>query len=139
DEPLTWHEIDDFVGVCHSPPEKVGHERHARSVRDRGLRLPLDSLDVDVPLGGTVRVCCVGGSHAGRAVDDDAGRDVDVHRFARGFYLPGATIGVPVLLCLVGPLSTLAATDAPSCRFACVTTGRRSSCDWTGSQCVHTP
>jgi len=38
-------------------------------------------------------------------------------------------LGVPVLLCLVGLLSTLAATDAPSCRFACVTTGRRSSCD----------
>ena len=61
------------------PPEEARDERQLRADRERGRGLPLDRLDVLVPLGRVVRIGRVGGDLAPRAVDVDRRPDVDWH------------------------------------------------------------
>ena len=76
-------EIDekiDKVVVLEAPAQEPGDEGHPRADGGRGRGLPVDGIDVGVPLGGATRIGGVRGDLGHRPLDHDLGEHVDGHR-----------------------------------------------------------
>ena len=76
-EPLQRDELGHPVGVREPSTEKRTDEDEVRPDTEPLLRLPLDALDVLVPLGGVARVRRIHGDDGTRPRDLDLGLDVD--------------------------------------------------------------
>jgi len=78
DQPLAGNELHELVGVAQRAAEESGNELDLRADPKRRRRLPLDRVDVDIPIGSVRRIGGIGRDNGRRPRDDDLGLDVDV-------------------------------------------------------------
>jgi len=78
DQGLAGDQLHEFVGVAQRAAKEPGNELDLRADLKRRWRLPLDRVDVVVPLGSVRRVAGIGRDRVGRSGDDDLGLDVNV-------------------------------------------------------------
>ena len=75
---LAGNQIHELVRVPQRTAEKPGNELDLRADPNRRRRLPLDRVDVGIPIRSVRRVSRKGRDDVGRPGDDDLGFDVNV-------------------------------------------------------------
>ena len=97
DQTLARNQFHELVGITQRATENPGDELDLRADLQRRWRLPLDRVDVDVPVRSVRRLGGVGGDDGGRPGDDDLGLDVNVDGVSLLGLVSGFTRGHGVL------------------------------------------